>query len=88
VSDRRRAIIQLAEDELGQLLDLPDGYRVLFVGADFPRQAVMVVVGSDELQTVPPGIEPPLLGGYFSQKRAVVDGEVYFRWTWNPKDPE
>jgi hypothetical protein len=82
MSDRRRALIQIPADDLEQLLDLPDGYEVAFIGSDFLRQAVVIAVSSDALEPVAECCEPPLLGGLFSQRRVVVDGEVFFRWVW------
>jgi hypothetical protein len=80
----KRAVIQLTENQIGSLLDLPPGYRVLYIGGDFLRQAVTIVVSGDDLTPVPEGGELPILGGVFGQKQAIVDGELYYRWSWTP----
>lgn len=81
----RRAIIQITEQDAAGLLDLPDGYQVHHIGADWLRSSVVILVSSDALDRVHPGCEPPLLHGAFSREQAVVDGKVYYRWSWQPE---
>lgn len=87
MSHQKRALIHLTPDQLEQLLDLPDGYEVLYVGGDTLRSSVVIVVSSDDLAPVPPGSEPPALAGLFSTRQAIVDGELYVRWGWSPEVP-
>lgn len=80
---KRRALIMLSEADVEQLLDLPDGYQVHHIGADFLRSSIVIAVESDDLEPVYPGVEPPLLHGAFSREQVVVDGELYTRWAWS-----
>jgi hypothetical protein len=83
-----RAKIRLTAWDVEQLLDLPDGYQVLYVGTEFDPSSFAVVVVADCLPEVNPACELPLLHGSLSHEYVTVNGKVYVRWAWTPNGPE
>ena len=84
-TSNRRAMIFLDGDKLLDLLNLPDTYGVMGISADFARMGVDIMVVSDDLEEVEPGVESPYLGGVFNQECLQLEGKLWYRWNWNQK---
>lgn len=78
-----RAKIMLTPHRITQLLGLPDGWGVVFVGAIFDPNGIVVVVESDDFELVPPDCDTPYIGGALHEQRFTDDlGRVWHRETW------
>lgn len=77
--DRRRlGIVRLSDQMLAHLFDLPDGYEIVSVHADWDTRSVCAMVRSDDLDVVVPGAVPPTIpGAAFPEVRIITeeDGE-------------
>ena len=85
-TSNRRAMIFLDGDKLLDLLNLPDTYGVMGVYANFARMGIDIMVVSDDLEEVEPGVEPPYLGGMFNQEAMTIQDKVWYRWNWSKND--
>jgi len=72
MTSRRRATIQLNEDDLITLLGLPLGYEVIGVFPDYHRFSIDVVVTDESLEVVVEGTEPPILPGKLKRNKQGV----------------
>jgi hypothetical protein len=78
---RRRGVIQLHDEILGQLLPLPQGQRIIGFHTDLLRLSINVLIEGDGLPECAPGCEP-----------CAVNGEPYWsrasRWALRGRDLE
>jgi hypothetical protein len=70
VSDLRRAIIKLSQQEVERLVRLPDGLQVVGVTDDWPRHGIRILIEGDVLDPVDERTEPPTLFGTWHYDRA------------------
>lgn len=69
---RRRGIIRINEDDLIRLFDLPLGYQIVGVYADYKSWSIDIMVSDDSLEKVAPGAEPPRLLGKLNRSKGGV----------------
>lgn len=58
-TERRRALAFLSEQQIAQVLALPEGARVIGVRDDFQRMGVLVMLEGDAYEPVSEACEPP-----------------------------
>lgn len=78
-----RAVIPLPEIDLERLLGLPRRMRIVAIGHDFQRLAILLGVESPDLPRRDPAAVAPELGGRFSvETKTDADGKLWYRWHW------
>lgn len=84
--ENRRAVITLHPHELRQLLQLPEGYEVEHLGAQYDPHVIQVVVSSPDLDPQPHDIYLPRLAGGSMARLHMIDeqGVRWTRWEWLP----
>jgi hypothetical protein len=73
---KRRAIVQLSQQDLERLLQLPDGMTIVGVRDDWARFGVRVLIEGGFLDEVPEEVEPPVLHGTWTRNL------VTLRYEW------
>lgn len=82
-NENRCAIIRLNTVMIRQMLDLPDGYEVERIHAEYDPHGIVLVVSSGELEPAGRDTYLPTLEGQVTQTRIIDrDGKAYMRWGW------
>lgn len=96
-ADKRRvAIARLTEQDIFTFLDLPEGFEMVGVHADWARMSIEVMVRSKTLDPVTPGAIPPDVAGSWSREvyleeyvaeghERFVSRRPWYRMGWSPE---
>lgn len=80
----RRAKVRLTGEHLCQMLDLPEGLRVIGMAPCFDPTAFDLIVEGDDLDPVPDDTESPFMAGSLASAAILHDGRYYRRHIWRP----